>query len=133
MIDEILNQMLQDLTLWKVLKIKSCYSEIDAYMTNIKHTLSPESNSSIEEKYLVIMDLERFSMIDRNLELKALGILEKSLEYNKSPIIGDLLCSPLDKIEIGRASDVLIKTLNVCLNFILSNFARGVQNKCSKV
>ena len=119
MIDEILNQMLQDLTLWKVLKIKSCYSEIDAYMTNIKHTLSPESNSSIEEKYLVIMDLERFSMIDRNLELKALGILEKSLEYNK-PIIGEFFCIPLDKIEIGRASDVLIKTLNVCLNFILN-------------
>ena len=107
--------MFEALALGELLKSKSsCYCEIDAYLMKLKYTLSPESNSTIEENYRVIMNVNRFHIIDRNLQLKALDILEKSFQKNKSPIIGSLLYIPLEIMVNSRANDILLKALNVC-------------------
>ena len=112
MIEELLLEMFQDLAL-------GVYCKIDDCLMKLKRTLSPNSNSPIEKKFWVLVDINTINIIDRNLELEALDIFEKSLEHNKSPIIINLLHFSISKIHNSRASNILVKALNVFLKINL--------------
>ena len=115
MIDDLENTIFQDLT-------SENYSKIDACLKKLNPTLSPERNFSIEEKCLGTGDMnqlyDQFHSMSIKLQLKALDILEKSLEFNKLQLLVICLFS-ISKTENSQASDILIKTINVFLKLSL--------------
>ena len=118
--DGALKQMFRDLVFLCSISNKStCYREIDAYLKRLQTSLS-EENSTIGKKYWTIMAMEQFLIVDKNQQRCALEILEKCLEYDQSPIIGDILCITISCIRDSRAGDILLRTLNVCLNLIFN-------------